>query len=273
MDFKKFWKTTDTAFFLKNVIAAAAVGLVLLFVLLFWLARFTRHGDEVEVPSFVGLYVEEAEILAQNEGLRVTVIDSTYSRKAPLGSIVDQNPPANSHAKSGREIYVIVNAKAVRQVPIPDLRDVSYRQAEASLRVLGIEVSDVEYEPSEYRDLVLDIRHDGRSVAPGSRLKEGSKVVLVVGFGQGSDFVSVPDLTGKNREEARSALLSSRLIIGSVDYDTDVNESNENLFVVYGQSVRAGESLLEGSRVDIRMTTDLGKAASSSAVDAEEDFF
>lgn len=273
MDFKNFWKTSKTAFVLKNLILAAILGVVILLLAVFWLSKFTNHGHEVEVPTVIGMYVEEAEILAHNEGLQIQVIDSTYSRKAPLGTIVEQNPPAASHAKAGRAVYVIVNAKAVRQVPVPDLRDVSYRQAEATLKALGLEVDEVQYEPSEYRDLVLDVRYKGRSLASGDRVQEGSKLTLVVGFGRGTEYVTVPDLTGKNIDEVRSMLLSHRLIIGSVDYDEEQTDANSGLFVVYGQSHPAGEQILEGTRVDVRMTTSLEKAASAAQQNSEEDFF
>lgn len=272
MDFKSFWKT-NTAFILKNLILAGIAGVAILIAAVCWLSSFTHHGEEVEVPTVIGMYVEEAEILAHNEGLTVQVIDSTYNRKAPLGTIVEQNPPASSHAKAGRAVYVIVNAKAIRQVPVPDLRDVSYRQAEATLKALGLEVDEVEYEPSEYRDLVLDLRYKGRSVQAGDRIQEGAKLTLVVGFGRGTDYVAVPDLTGKNLEELRSSLLSHRLILGSVDYDEEVTDANRSLFVAYGQSQPAGESILEGSRVDVRMTTSLEKAASAAQQSSEEDFF
>lgn len=273
MDFKKFWKTTNTAFVLKNVLVAGVIGLGLLFAAVFWLSRFTHHGEEVVVPTVTGMYVEEAEILAHNEGLTIQVIDSTYNRKMPLGTIVDQNPRAESHAKAGRSVYVIVNAKAVRKVPVPELRDASYRQAEATLKAIGLEVDEVQYEPSEYRDLVLDVRYQGHSVQAGERISEGAKLILVVGFGQGTDYVTVPDLTGKNVEELRTRLLSSRLILGSVDYDEEVTEQNRDMFVAYRQSETAGSSILEGSRVDVWMTTSLEKAASASQQNSDEDFF
>ena len=272
MDFKTFWKST-TAFVLKNVIIAAILIVLLIVCAVKWLSSFTHHGEEVVVPTITGLYVEEAQILAGNEGLTIQVIDSTYSKKASLGTIVEQNPRAESNAKRGRTVYVIVNAKTVRQVPVPDLRDVSCRQAEATLKAIGLEVEGIEYEPSEYKDLVLDLKHNGEHIEPGTRINEGSLLTLVVGFGRGTENVEVPNLTGKNIADIRATLLSNRLILGSVTYDTELTEENKNCFVAYSQSVSAGSLLLEGSRIDVQMTTDLQKAATASAQLSEEDFF
>ena len=272
MDFKTFWKST-TAFVLKNVIIAAILIVLLIVCAVKWLSSFTHHGEEVVVPTITGLYVEEAQILAGNEGLTIQVIDSTYSKKAPLGTIVEQNPRAESNAKRGRTVYVIVNAKTARQVPVPDLRDVSCRQAEATLKAIGLEVEGIEYEPSEYKDLVLDLKFNGEHIEPGTRINEGSLLTLVVGFGRGTENVEVPNLTGKSIADIRATLLSNRLILGSVTYDTELTEENKNCFVAYSQSVSAGSLLLEGSRIDVQMTTDLQKAATASAQLSEEDFF
>ena len=258
---------------LKNVIIAAILIVLLIVCAVKWLSSFTHHGEEVVVPTITGLYVEEAQILAGNEGLTIQVIDSTYSKKAPLGTIVEQNPRAESNAKRGRTVYVIVNAKTARQVPVPDLRDVSCRQAEATLKALGLEVEGIEYEPSEYKDLVLDLKFNGEHIEPGKRINEGSLLTLVVGFGRGTENVEVPNLTGKNIADIRATLLSNRLILGSVTYDTELTEENKNCFVAYSQSVSAGSLLLEGSRIDVQMTTDLQKAATASAQLSEEDFF
>ena len=272
MDFKTFWNST-TAFVLKNFFIAALIGVVIIVGAVRWLSSFTHHGEEVVVPAITGLYVEESQILAGNEGLTIQVIDSTYSKKAPLGTIVEQNPRAGSNAKRGRTLYVIVNAKTVRQVPVPDLRDVSCRQAEATLRALGLEVEGIEYEPSEFKDLVLDLKHNGEHMEPGTRVNEGSLLTLVVGFGRGTENVEVPSLTGKNLADIRATLLNSRLILGSVNFDTELTEENKDRFVAYSQSVSAGSQILEGSRIDVQMTTDLQKAATASAQQSEEDFF
>ena len=50
------------------------------------------------------------------QGLKMEVIDSTYSNKKPLGTLVEQTPAAGAKAKSGRVVYVIQNARFKRPV-------------------------------------------------------------------------------------------------------------------------------------------------------------
>lgn len=273
MSFKTFWHTSRTAFVLKNLIAALLVGVVLLVVLLVWLRSYTQHGVEVEVPAVTGMYMQEAMPIVEGEGLRLVVIDSTYSRKVPLGTIVEQTPPAGSHAKLDRAIYVTVNASTVRQIVLPELHDISYRQAEATLRSLGITVSGYVYEPSEYKDLVLDIRQGDKSIEMGERISEGSAVTLVVGRGKGSGTVVVPSLQGRSLVEVRSLLLANYLTLGAVISDIETSEETQNELFVYWQEPDAGANVQEGSRVDVRLTDNIEKAITSNNTEGEEEFF
>lgn len=273
MSIKTFFNDTKIGFILKNLLIALAIGIVLLIVLLSYLKRYTEHGIEVEVPNVTGMYIEEANTLAAHEGLQIEVVDSTYSKKVPLGTIVEQTPVANSHCKHGRPIYVIINSKTVRQVPLPNLHDISYRQAEATLRTLNIGVGNCIYEPSEYRDLVLDVRKGGKSVQPGERLDEGSMVTLVIGRGRSNAKVEVPNIIGRSLTGARSTLLSKYLTLGMIAYDEDPTPETSSLYVVYKQEPAAGTVLYEGSRVDLYLTTDIEKAISAQNTNDEDDFF
>ena len=261
---------TNTAFVILNLMAAVVAGLVIVLCVFVWLKGHTRHGREVEVPQVCGMYMEEARLTLQQAGIAMEVIDSTYSKKVPLGTIVEQNPPVGAHVKEGREVYVIVNKKTLRTVPLPELRDISYRQAEATLKAIGLTVSDIHYEPSEYRDLVLDVRQNGLSIDAGTRLEEGSRVTLVVGKGTGTQQVYVPDLTGKTLSQARRILLGSRLIIGAVNYD-EASSSADSSYI-YQQTPKGGQWLLEGSHINLSLSTDPNKRAESMETE-EENFF
>ena len=274
MYIKGFFTSKSTLFVFKNILLAILIVVVLLTGLYFWLRHYTEHGVEIEVPNVVGMYLEEAQPQVAAVGMNMQVTDSTFSNTVPLGTIVEQVPSANSHAKKNRTLYVVVNARCRRQVAVPDLHDMSYRQAEASLRSMGIRVSDqYEYEPSEYKDLVLDVKQNGRALQPGERIDEGSIVTLVIGFGKGTEMVSVPNLVGLTLANARSLLLSQRLTVGVVEYDDDQDAEAVNEPVVYSQSPASGEQLLEGSMVNLKLSTNVEKTLTTQGQESEEDFF
>ena len=267
---KGIFDQSDLKFIGGNVLLAVIIGIVILVVLILWLRKYTQHGIEVDVADVRGLVQAEAEPILADQGLHLVVIDSTYSDKVPFGTIVDQDPKPMSHAKHGRAVYVTINATTKRQITMPDLQDISYRQAETTLRGMGFVVDTVyEYEPSAFRDLVLDVKCDGKSVPPGTKLAIGTKVRLVVGFGRGTDPVEVPSVIGMTLQDARSMLLNHRLTVGAVSYDEPAEEGVTQY--VYRQVPAAGEQLLEGETVALRLSADIEKAATGGTVQEQEE--
>jgi len=277
MDIKKFWKETFGGFILKNVLLAIGIIVVLSWIALISIDFYTHHGESEVIPDLRGSYVEEAEIVLAKKGLYPLVIDSVYVRGKKLGTIIDQIPPANSTVKRNRPIYLIINSRSVRQVALPEINDVSYRQADAMLQSIGLSVSNAEYAPSEYKDLVIEVKFHGRSILPGTRIPEGSSVVLVVGSGLGDSQALVPSLKGLSLEDATQQALSASLVIGSPDYDVPPS-GNEGDYIIYRQRPAAGSSLSTGSRIDIYMTTDKSRLKEvfeedKKKDDTEEQFF
>lgn len=270
---KKKIQDTTFGFIGKNLVIALGIGIIALVALLISLRVYTKHGEEIVVPNITELYLEEAKITLEAEGLRLEVIDSTYSNKAPLGTIVEQNPAANSKVKQGRTIYAIQNARFRRPVVVPELRDVSLRQAEVTLKALGLEVDSIIYEPSTYRNIILDMRSEGVSVEAGVRLAEGSKVSLVVGKGQGTEEVTIPAIVGRSLEEARAWLLSHQLTIGTIEYDIPPTEENIQEYIVYSQSPESGTVVVEGTNVNIKLSVDIEKTVTADNEQDEEEFW
>jgi len=264
---------SNLKFFGLNVLIAVLLVLTFLVIVLVRLKKYTDHGHEIEVPQITGLYPADAEYLLAESNLRMEIIDSTFSSKVPLGTIVEQIPVAESHVKTNRAIYVVINANAQKQVVLPELHDVSYRQAENMLHQLGLKVSEILYEPSEYKDLVLDLRMNEISLETGQKVPDGSSITMVVGQGRGSEMMPVPDVVGMRLQEARSALLSQHFTVGQIDYDEQPEEDNRLEYVIYSQRPQPGSVALEGTAVQICLSLDKAKAVTTNTVDDEEDFF
>ena len=269
---KSIFDKSDLKFIGSNLVLALLIGIAILVVLIAYLRRYTEHGVEVEVADVRGMVEAEAQPILAAQDLVLVVIDSTFSDKVPFGTIVEQNPQPGSHAKHGRAVYVTINATMKRQVTMPNLQDMSYRQAETTLRGMGLEVDSMyDYEPSAYRDLVLDVKANGESILPGQKVPVGTKVRLVVGFGRGTEEVEVPSVIGLTLQDARSLLLSHRLTVGAVSYDEEAEEGVKQY--VYKQIPAAGEKLIEGETVSLRLSKDIEKTATNTSPAAEEEWF
>ena len=273
MKTKNDWKQSNWYFVLINLVAAVVVGIIVVLVVNLCLRSATEHGVEVTVPNITGLYLEEANIIVSSEGLRLQVIDSTYSNKTPLGTIVEQNPAAGSSVKHNRTIYVIRNAQFRRPVIMPELRDLSLRQAESTLKALGLELGEIIYEPSTYKDLVLDIRTDDTPIPAGTQVPEGTVVNLHVGKGPGIQQVTVPSIVGKSLTEARSWLMGHSLSVGRVEYDVEPTEETQEQYIVYSQEPASGTVVVEGTTVNFKLSTDIEKTVTADNIEDEEEFF
>lgn len=277
MDFKKFWKESFGGFVLKRILLAIIIFVALVWLTLIGVDFYTHHGESEIVPDLRGLYVEEADLLLTNHGLYPQIIDSVFVKDKKLGTIIEQIPAVNSTVKRNRPIYLIINSRQVRKVPMPDVNDVSYRQADAMLKAIGLSVSSVEYSPSEYKDLVIAVKYRGQNIPAGTRVPEGSSLVLVVGSGLGGESSLVPTLKGLALEEAREEALAGSMVIGAIDYDVEPNE-NENEYIIYRQRPAAGRSVPAGTRIDVWLSKDksmLNKTFEDEEeqVEPDEEFF
>ena len=165
----------------------------------------------------------------------------------------------------------------MRKVPLPDVNDVSYRQADAMLKAIGLKVSSVQYSPSEYKDLVIAVKYRGQTIQAGTRVPEGSSLILIVGSGLGGDITSVPLLKGLGLEEGREQALSGMLVLGAVEYDVEPM-GDENNYIIYRQRPGSGAEVPTGTRIDVWMSRDrslLNKVfeEDQTNVEQEEVFF
>lgn len=248
------------------------IVIVLAWLTLFLLDRYTHHGESVKVPDLQGLFFAEAESLLAQMDLYAEVIDSMYVKDKPLGSIVQQTPSPNLTVKKNRAIYLVINKKQVYMVPLPHVTDVSLRQAEAILNSIGLRISNIIYQPSEFKDLVINISYQGKQIEEGMRIPEDAGVVLTVGSGMGTDQSIVPDLIGMAYQHAKNLALDAMFIIGSVDYDEPPND-DEEAYVVYRQSPASGNESPSGSRINIWLTKDRDKILIQDENSADDPFF
>ncbi|MDC6361180.1 MULTISPECIES: PASTA domain-containing protein [Flavobacteriaceae] len=163
----------------------AVVALVLLvFLALQWLKGTTNHGEFVEVPDFSRMSVMEMRKAVEEAGLRYQVLDSSnYDPDYPRFSILDQDPPAGNKVKSNRKIYFTVNPSGYKKVSVPDIIQVTQRNATSMLRAVGLDVERVTYIDELGKDMVYNMKHKGKYVKPGDKLPKTSKVELICGNG------------------------------------------------------------------------------------------
>ena len=164
-----------------HLILALIITVLLIILIVMSLNRYTRHGQEIPMPDFVGANAGELIQNGTNSDFIIVVSDYIYDKKMPEGTVLKQNPQANEKVKKGRKVYLTVASSEPPKVKMPELQDVSLRQAEIMLQALGLQIGGVIYKPSPFENAVLEQLYNGRSIASGTEVSVGDKITLVVG--------------------------------------------------------------------------------------------
>jgi beta-lactam-binding protein with PASTA domain len=182
---KHFFQFLKSRTFLIQLGLALLAAIILIFLTLQWLKSETNHGEFVEVPDFSKMSVQEMRKAAENVGLRYEVLDSTnYNPEFPRFSILEQSPVAGSKVKDNRKIYFTVNPSGYKKVTVPDIIQVTKRNATSRLRAVGLEVQRVTYIEELGKDMVYRMKYKGKYIKPGDKLPKTSKIELVCGNGK-----------------------------------------------------------------------------------------
>lgn len=271
MGLKSFSNDNHIAFIIKNVLIALGILLLSGWITLFVIDKYTRHNVVETVPEVRGMSIDEATNALKNKHLYLEVIDSMFVKNRPLGSVLEQTPLPGSIIKPDRPVYIVINSVQVRKIPLPDILETSFRQATASLQSVGMSVQQIEYIDSEYKNLVLSIKYKGNEIRPGTRIPDGSAVVLVVGRGLSDVQSGIPSLKGMTLAQASDVLAAAGFTLGSSETDPH-SQGDANDFIIYRQRPAAGRNFPQGSHVDVWLTSDKSLLNKPSN-DDEEEFF
>ncbi|WP_075555702.1 MULTISPECIES: PASTA domain-containing protein [Parabacteroides] len=170
--------------YVLNLLLAVVVTCGLIYGTLKWLDKYTRHNEAVVVPDVKGLKVEEAAEFFKNNNLRYNVIDSVFSKDVSPGAIVELVPSAGSKVKEGRIVFITVNALTSQMATIPEVEDLSFRQAYALLRARGFENVEIEYVPGDFKDLAVSVDLRGRTLEKGEHVPLTAPLILKVSSGE-----------------------------------------------------------------------------------------
>jgi eukaryotic-like serine/threonine-protein kinase len=244
---------------LIQFIIAAGILFLLIFITLKGLEVYTRHGQSNPVPDFRGMSQPEASKVARHHQMRIEIVDSVFIENAAPGAIVDQIPEPGHGVKENRTIFVSINSAQPEMVILPQLTDISFRQAQSLIENSGLEVGNISFRPSEFHNLVLEVQKDSVRVRSGQKLQKGSRIDIVLGRAQGNASTILPDLLGLTADEAEQVLMNMMLNSGVIIYDNNIRSSADSMNArVWRQrpSPRTTSTINMGSSVDLWVTTD-----------------
>jgi beta-lactam-binding protein with PASTA domain len=193
--FMSLRKYLTSRVFFAQVLAAMTIVAIISYLFFHWITYTTHHGQEITVPDLSKLSAEQAEEKLDALDLDYIILDTVDFRpEFPKLTIVEQEPKAGSKVKEGRKIYIKINASKYTMVSLPDLVEKTYRQAVPTLEAVGLLEGTITYKPYLGKDMVLEMRMNGKKLKAGDKVLKSSKIDLVLGDGK-VGFVEAIDST------------------------------------------------------------------------------
>jgi beta-lactam-binding protein with PASTA domain len=258
---KRFIRTYITG---RSLWVNILVGLILMLLIgvLFALSLnwITQHGVARTVPSVTGKKIDDVRSMLKAKGFEVVVQDSVYYDSLAPMVIIKQVPEADAVVKVNRTVYVTVNRLIPPDIDMPNLVGYSLRNAEMVMKNLGLKLGDTTFKPDFARNSVLEQMYNGNRIAPGTKIKIGSRIALVLGTGLGNMDMPVPKLIGLTFTEAKIVLEQQGISLGATIPDPTVRDT-ANAFV-YWQSPEPKDDqgrqfrIRPGQMIDIRLSLE-----------------
>lgn len=171
--------------FVLQLLSAFAIVAAIAYLFFHWITFTTHHGQEITVPDLTKLSAEQAGEKLAAIDLDYIILDTVDFRPDyPKLTIVEQEPKAGSKVKEGRKIYIKINASKYTMVSLPDLIEKTYRQAVPTLEAVGLLEGTITYKPYLGKDMVLEMRMNGKKLKAGDKVLKSSKIDLVLGDGK-----------------------------------------------------------------------------------------
>lgn len=256
-------KTEKKGFFrnwiVRNLLLAFVIVVLLIAGAIVFLNVVTKHNQELIVPDFTNMSVEEASLAAAEAGMRVEVTDSVFVKRMQKGAVFRQNPAPGAKVKDGRRVVLTINAVNAKKLTMPNLIGYSMRQAKAELLSRGLVLGRLIYVQDMATNNVLRQLYRNKEIEPGTQIESESVIDLVVGLNNLDNRTYVPDVYGLKNNRAVETVQEHSLNVKSLRFDTTVKDYDDSLnAVVYRQVPEPSDSIAVGmgEEVVLYLTTD-----------------
>lgn len=253
--FKNILTSKKTYFSLLGLVIVGVLVLLLFDSII--MPAYTNYDEGLTVPDISQISLKEAKQELTDYGLRYEVAERRSNTAYPSDYVIDQTPSASEIVKPQRKIYLTVNRESNPTVKVPEVVDLSYRNAKIQLKNNGLRVGTVSYESSRFKNSVLRQSIDANKVVP-----KGTAIDLAVSDGLGEKMVTVPNIKGLRLSEAQQKLQDTGLRVKEIRFKPS-KEVEPNVILNYSPSKKEiviGESidLVVSERFNVKEQNESG---------------
>jgi eukaryotic-like serine/threonine-protein kinase len=202
------------------------------------------NRDVVTVPKVVALPFDDARESLFKNGLLTEIRNREYDDSIPADAIISQFPEASSRVKKGRKIAVVIS-KGKEIGIIPDIRNISERQARILLKKSGFTIGETKKKYSD--DHPIDVVIDAFPKS-GTTTSREVEVEIYLSKGPRPTHAEVPNLVGESLKNAKAMVTESGLTLGKISY-----QNNSSLL----PGTIISQSSAPGSRVPLESPLNL----------------
>ncbi|GIE96827.1 Stk1 family PASTA domain-containing Ser/Thr kinase [Paractinoplanes rishiriensis] len=233
----------------RRLLLMAAVAVMVLVVIgSTWWVTLGRYTD---APPMINMTKDQAVLYAEQHNYKLLFGDGVYSESIAKDTVVNQSPAAGERLVKGGTITLSLSLGKER-FPVPDLVGLELNAARGELEQNGLKIKQG---AGQYSDTVPEGAVLSTNPAKGTELKRGDTVTVVLSKGRAP--IAVPDLVGKNINDARSQL--QQLGLAAVERYKD---SDQPADTVIAQTPKPGT----GAANDDEVTLDVSKGPPLIAV-------
>ena len=203
--------------------------------------------NAVTVPPVTNQSLSEAQRELQRLGLVAKVESTQETNAVPENTVVRQDPKASSRLNPGCTVELTTSIR-VQLIEVPSYIGLTRQQALQRLSFGQLTRGRVsEVVSGAPPGTVIDQRP-----RPGEMVRPGTRVDLAISRSQ-ADYATVPDLRGRNLDQAKAMLSNSRLTLGQVSYKTA--GPNQKVNTIVSQSPPAFARVVPGMAVNVVVAT------------------
>lgn len=212
----------------------AFFGIILFAILLgFFIATVVvSQRKKVELPDVTGMSIVDGLEKLNAKKLNLQISEKAFDSAIPWDYIISQYPSPGEEVKEGRVVRVVVS-RGVMQTKVPDVGDISLREAQGALKRGGWVVGRIVFVSSPYLEEGMVISQTPQA---DSEILPDSKINLLISSGNGKHYFYMPDLIGRNIEDVRKLVRDLEMGVGEMQQETTGDWESGTILEQYPQA-------------------------------------
>ena len=215
----------------------------------FILPNYVGYNNEHYLPDVRGEYLEKATYQLRSLRFNTKPILIPYSESHTPGTVIKMFPRAFTKVKEGRTIDLTVAGKD-EDIEIPDISNLSLRNAKLTLTKLGLGIDTIIY---EYDNVISDGYISFQLPRKGQTVKSSTNMTLGVSRGAPPDYYIIPDIVNYSLTRARKSIINEGLRVGEITYEFQPDLVPNT---VIEQNMTAGMRVSFPASINLLISTD-----------------